>query len=491
MPTGNLDHIFRSAAALFADKVAVESAETALSYADLDSDIDKVAAGLHAEGVVPGDILGMAVADGLRFVTALFAIWRIGATPAPLDAWAKPAEVDGFADRLRLRGVVADLPAFRCSVCPVLMVAELKNTAAGPTAAAGELLETVPAYIALTSGTTGRPRAAALTTGQLYARFTSHIINRFGGPDDRFLATLPMRFGGMRTHALARLLTGGTVIFHPTMFAPWEIADSIQRLKVKSVFLVPAVVRQLLDLAEGDQPFFPGLSRLDCSGDFMLPDEKRAALRRLTPGFHECYGATAGGVISILAPEDIEAHAESVGRPAQHVLVQIVDESDKPQEPGETGRLRFFTPGNATAYLDDDEADNEMADDVASGWAYPGDLAALDADGFLHLRGRAADIIIRGGANIFPAEIEEVVAGHPDIREVCAVGWPSTSLGEEIVLFVVVGGETDQAAIRSFCRANLGPQKQPKEIIILDALPRNANGKVVRRDLAATLPARD
>ena len=491
MPNGNLDHIFRSVVARFADKVAVESADDVLSYEELDRRIDDVAAGLQAQGIVPGDYLGMAIADGLHFVTVLFAVWRVGATPAPLDAGAKTAELDLFASRFELRAVISDRPAVASSVCPTLMVERLWSTATRPEAVADKPPASGPSLIALTSGTTGRPRGAAVTFDQLYARFTVHLVNRPTGPDDRFLATLPMRFGAMRAHVLGRLLTGGTVIFNQTLLFPAQIAEAIHRLRVTSVFLVPAVVRSLLALAEGDRPLFPALERLDCGGDFLRPDEKRAAARRLSPGFHETYASAAGGLVSILTPVEIEAHAESVGRPLMHVLVQIVGESDQPLPPGEIGRLRFLSPGNATHYIGDDEPKEATSDAITAGWAYPGDLAMFDEGGFLHLRGRPADLIIRGGANIYPAEIEEVLARHPDVREVCAVGWPSKTLGQEIALFVVADGQADLTTIRTYCRSNLAPQKQPREVFFVASLPRNAAGKIVRRELADTLSAID
>jgi long-chain acyl-CoA synthetase len=489
MPTDNLDHDFGAVAAQFRDKIAAETTEDALTYEQLDDRVDEAAAGLRDQGIAPGDALGIAIVDGLSFMTVLFAAWRIGATAVPLDAWAKTAEVDIFARRFQLRAIVTDRTAFGSTICAIHMVGALRDRTAGPTDMADSFPSTGPALIALTSGTTGRPRGAALSFEQLSARNKVHVENFVIGPDDRFLATLPVQFGAMRAYVLGRLLSGATVVFHPTIFSPRQIAESIRRLRVTSVFLVPSVVRSLLALWDGDGPLFPDLKRLDCGGDFLQPDEKRAAVRQLTAGFNESYASAAGGVISALDSADIEVHAESVGRPVPQVQVEIVDESDRPLPSGEVGRLRFLSPGNATRFVGDDKIDDEQSDAVDESWAYPGDFAMLDEEGFLHLRGRTADLIIRGGANIYPAEIEEVLGRHPDVAEVCAVGWPSKSLGEEIALFVVAAGQADRSKIRSYCRSHLAPQKQPRDVFFVESLPHSAGGKILRRELVATLSA--
>jgi acyl-CoA synthetase (AMP-forming)/AMP-acid ligase II len=201
--------------------------------------------------------------------------------------------------------------------------------------------------------------------------------------------------------------------------------------------------------------------------------------------FFEYYASTEGGGISLLGPDDIDGHGESVGRPVFAVEVEVVDDEDRPLPAGTIGRLRYRGPGVATAYYRDPDASTEA---FRHGWFYPGDLAEIDEAGFVSLKGRAKDMIIRGGINIYPADVEAALNAHPAVAEAAVVGWPSKEFGEEIAAFVRLAGDADEASLIAFAAARLARAKWPKAVFVVDDLPKNGAGKVLKRELVERLP---
>jgi acyl-CoA synthetase (AMP-forming)/AMP-acid ligase II len=224
---------------------------------------------------------------------------------------------------------------------------------------------------------------------------------------------------------------------------------------------------------------FTTIETLGLGSGFSRPELKQQAFERLTPKLVEVYSASISGGISMLAGEDILTHGDTVGRPLMQSLVDIAGDGGDSAAAGETGAVRVRAPGMAEAVIGAEG--RALSDRVVDGWVWTGDLGALRADGFLELRGRASDLIIRGGANVYPEEVERVLAGHPSVREVAVVGVPHPTLGEDVVAFVC--GETDPASLDAFCLARLNSDKRPREFVVVGSLPRNANGKVMRGEL--------
>jgi len=219
-----------------------------------------------------------------------------------------------------------------------------------------------------------------------------------------------------------------------------------------------------------------------CAGAPTHPEEKRAGARRITPNLFEIYGTVATGPISVLTPADMARHAESAGRPAKSFALEVVDEADHSLPPGTAGRLRVQGPALASGLHSSTTA--ASSESFRDGWYYTGDLVSLDAEGFLYFRGRVSDIIVRGGANVYPDEVEAVLAQHAAVAAVGVVGRASPKLGEEIVAFVVRRGAVDPSALIAHCRAKLAGYKTPAEILFVDDLPRTTFGKVDRKELA-------
>ncbi len=277
----------------------------------------------------------------------------------------------------------------------------------------------------------------------------------------------------------------------PQPYAAADLVAAASRVGASHLFLVPTVLRRLLDVPGGsaETPLLGGLECLFSTGAALHPEERAELLARLCPNYINFYGSTDGGGCTALLPGDPPAVAGSVGRSVFSTSLEIVDEDDRILPPGEVGAIRYRHPGTATSYHNNPE---ESAEAFRDGWYYPGDLGRIDEAGFLFLAGRATDMIIRGGINIYPAEIEHVIALHSDVREVAVVGRPSREYGEEIVAFVVprnAAGPPDDDTLRGHCGKSLALYKVPREFLIVDELPKSGVGKVLKTELRERLAA--
>ena len=333
-----------------------------------------------------------------------------------------------------------------------------------------------------TSGTTGRPKGPVLSHCQFLARWITQSVTLTFAEHDRYLNAIPLYFGGGRSFSMSALYTGATVILFPPPYEPKELIEAAARHHATTTLLVPTLLRRLLEAAGPDGLAFPSLRLLLSTGAVLHPDERADVMDRLCPGFINYYGSTEGGGVSVLMPHHPIKKASSVGATVFGVDVEIVDSNGCVVAAGEIGHIRYRGPGIADGFYRDPEA---SAISFSEGWFYPGDLGRLDCDGFLHLAGRTDDVIIRGGVNIYPAEIEETLLTHSLVRDVSVIGIPSVDLGEEIIAFVVAAQGADQESLIAYCRAHLALYKVPKLIEIIDELPKTALGKVVKSDLVS------
>jgi acyl-CoA synthetase (AMP-forming)/AMP-acid ligase II len=491
--TVNLANAFLGLAYRWPDRIAVDAPEERMTFLQLARRADLLARLLEREGAGAGDRIGIALMRSDEVLIAVLATWFIDATALIIDFRARANERSKLASALGVRMFLEDRPAPGTETYPSFRLPPAWHE----TVAFAGLPDRVPhaagdavAIIGVSSGTTGMPQPVALSHSCLFARYAiarSSPQWRAGG---RFLVTTPLAFSATRKHVLSRLLDGDTVIFVPPLNDAAEIAERALKSEATSMLTVPAIARGLLDIAPASAPLFPGMDWMMCCGAPMLPQEKIDARDRLSRGFVQNYGSTMAGMITLLETADVGAHAHTVGRPLPHVLVEILDSQDRVLPAGEPGQIRVRTPGAGAELALPGNVSKRESDLIIDGWIYPGDLAVLDAEGFLSIVGRLSDIIIRGGVNIYPAEVEEVLTAHPAVAEAAVVGWPDRIVGEELAAFVVVKTQASPQELLAWCRSRLGPDKQPREIFLILAMPRNANGKLVRRDLVAQLPKR-
>jgi len=471
------------------DRPALIEGERVIFYRDLDGLVRRWAAYLRALGVTQGAVLGIALRDRIEHVLALYAAARLGAIALPMDCRWTEAEKAAVAKHFRASAVLVEPDATpfdgpRAIAVDDAFVAAVTQAPADLAFPSGDAARDMPLLMSLSSGTTGRPKGPVLTHHQFLRRFWTHWIDLGLNSREVFVSATPLYFGGGRTFAMSLLFSGGTVCLFPPPFTPPELVAEVARRQASSAFLVPTQLRRLLELPDTAVDPLRAMRLLLSSGAPLTPYERRALRDRLCAGFHEYYASTEGGGISLLRPEDLDAHPDSVGRPVFGVGVAVFDDDGVRLPPGQVGRLAYRGPGVARGFFEDPEADAETFID---GFFFPGDLGVVDSSGFVALRGRRKEMIIRGGINIYPAEIESILLDHESVAEAAVVGWPSHDLGEEVAAFVMARGKADPDALRALCAARLAPYKVPRAVIVTDDLPRNSSGKVLKADLVARL----
>ena len=471
------------------DHPAVIDGGQRLDHASFARVVRQSAAHLIALGLRPGDIVGVCLSDSIAHVVLFYALARAGIVMLPMDCRWTATEQTNVAVHFGAGTVLVEpghAPIGTATLIPVDRTWD-EAVARSPADLVFPGDGEAPLLLSLSSGTTGRPKGPMIAHRHMLRRFWTHWINLGLNSQDRYVCATPLYFGGGRTFCMSVLFAGGTVVMLPPPHDPESLVEEVVRREATSLFLVPTQIRRLLELPPAIGAQLGRLNLLLSSGSALHPEERRAIRAGLCPRFFEYYASTEGGGVSLLTPEDQIHVSDSVGRPVFAVDVEVVDDGDLPLPPGQIGALRYRGPGVAEGFHNDPEASCEA---FRHGWFYPGDLGEIDARGYVFLRGRRKDMIIRGGVNIYPGEIEAVLAGHPQVADVAVVGWPSPRLGEEVAAFVVTRAPADVAALTAWCRDKLAPYKVPARIDVTDALPRNSAGKVLKQELAARLPGR-
>jgi acyl-CoA synthetase (AMP-forming)/AMP-acid ligase II len=484
----NLADVFVGLARRWPERTAVVSPSFTLTYDQLAARAAQSARELRQRGIGPGTNVGIGIRNNAETLVAMIALWMIGATAVPIDFRASAAERNLLAREFDLVAIIEDRPLPPGNYQSIVMDGSWSEAVAGHD---GSPLrndaEDTPALIGLTSGTTGRPVGILLDHERALLRFTFDREQHFGA---LLLNPLPLSFSASRSHSFAALLKGTAVYFYPLLFSAPELAEAALKSNATSICAVPTIVRSWLEMVAGrSSPLFESLDALYCFGAPMLPAEKLEAKARLSGSFVQEYGASFCGRITALRGADLDAKAETVGRPLTYVEVQVVDDADRIVSAGAEGNVRVRSPGMAReTYGANTRTDSDRLKD---GWAYTGDVGTFDEDGFLRLLARSSDLIIRAGANVHPAEVEAVLAGHAGVKDVAVVGFAQSREGEEIAAFVIPSGEVSEADLVAYCRAHLTPDKRPRRFVFVTELPRNTVGKVLRTELRERLQAED
>jgi acyl-CoA synthetase (AMP-forming)/AMP-acid ligase II len=482
------DAIFHNARRRPSHAAIIDGART-ITYAELAALVAKTAGHLETIGVQPGEIVGVALGDDADHIVAMLAIAWLGAVILPMDVRWTAQEKHRIAAHFGARLVL--VPEGGEPLPGIETVALTQAWRQGVAAHAGDggfvRRREQPLLLSLSSGTTGAPKGPMVTHGHALSRIFIYTISLTFNEADRFITATPLYFGGARYMTLAYLFMGATVVIYPAPYQAEELAQAVNDKAITSLFLVPTLLRRLLEMPKTALPLFPALRLLISSGSSLYPDERRRIMRELCPNFFNFYSSSEGGGISLLRPEHPDAVSLSVGKVVFGAEVQIIDEQHKEVAPGAIGAIRYRGGAVAESYYRNPE---ESASAFRDGWYYPGDLGRFDADGFLYLTGRAKDMIIRGGVNVYPAEIEETLIAHPAVAEAAVIGWPSRERGEEIAAFVVCRASASEQELIEHCRRSLAPYKIPKGVFFLDELPKSGLGKVLKPALAERLRGR-
>ena len=466
-------------------KAALVHGEQVLDYRALDLAVRQRAAHLLDLGVQPGQMVGLALQDSIEHVLMLYAVARAGAVILPMDCRWKAAEQQRLAAHFEAAAVLVEPGAAfegaRCVEADGAWAAAVARADAERAFPDGDRGLTM----SLSSGTTGRPKGPMVSHQKFFNRFWTHWVDLGFGSRETYLNATPLYFGGGRAFSMSTLYAGGTVVLCPPPYEPAELAAEVARSGATVLFLVPTLLRRLLGSDAATLAPLLRLNSLVSSGSALSAQERVQIRSTLCPNFIEYYSSTEGGGISVLSGDDQLRHGDSVGRPVFGVEVQIVDEAHASVAPGTVGRIRYRGPAVADGFYRDPEASVEAFRD---GWFYPGDLGCFNDEGYLFLKGRAKDMIIRGGINIYPQEVEATLSDHPAVAEAAVVGWPSREFDEEVAAFVLLIQPIAAAELRAWCREHLAPYKVPRQVFVVDELPRNSLGKVIKAQLVAQLP---
>ncbi len=468
---------------------AIVAGERVITYGELDPQVGRKASHLKAFGLGSGDLLGVCLGDHADHVIVLLAAARLGVAVLPMDWHWTPAERQRIVDVFQPKAVMIEADAAAIAGVPIHRrdanwhdaVAEATPQVDGPDDT------DMPLVLALSSGTTALPKGPMISHANMLARFRGHWVSLGFNQHDRFALTTPLYYGGGRGFVLSYLYIGGTIVMFPPPFKPGDLVETVERRSVNRLFLVPTQIRRLLAMARGDGLLFPRVDNLISSGATLSPEEREAVRNRLTPNFTDYYSSTEGGGITVQPAAEQDRHPRSVGRPSFLTEVEIVDEGHRRQPAGKVGRIRYRGPGVAVGFYGNPKPGSTAGAFFRDGWFYPGDVGEMNEEGYLFLRGRAKDVIIRGGANIYPSDVELVLQTHPAVEEAAVVGRPSTEYGEEVAAFVIAHGTIDGPELIAHCRERLARHKVPRDVFLVDDLPRNSTGKVLKAALVERL----
>lgn len=495
------------------EKIAYYFTGKGTSYAELEHTVGRFASALQDMGVEKGDHVALLLGNTPHFIISLYATMRLGATAIPINPVYTPDEISYIIQNGDVKAVIALdmlLPLVEigiktfpkvegyiiCETTPDIgkKYAALSDAARGKAklfthvlAGASSTVEPVAvhtddtAVILYTSGTTGHPKGAMLTHGNLYsnARDVGNYLQM--SEEDRVITTLPVfHVFALTVVVNAPLMKGATLLLAPR-FSPGEIFKLAEDYQATVFAGVPTMFNFLYQFEEGNPEAFAHL-RLAISGGASLPV---ALLHNFEEKFNvrvsEGYGLSEASPVTCFNPLDRERKAGSIGQSIINVENKVVDVNGEEVPVGEVGELIVRGPNVMKGYY---KMPEETAMAIRDGWLYTGDLARKDEEDYFFIVDRKKDMIIVGGYNVYPREVEEVLFTHPNVVEAAVVGFPDPDFGEAVHAYVVLKDKAISAEVlKQYCAEHIVKYKVPKTIEILDELPKNSTGKILRRSL--------
>ncbi len=480
------------------DHPAIRFKNKCITYAELDRMVDEFAEGLKDRGLMAGDFCILMMPDTPHWPIAYYAVAKVGAAVVPVNPVYKERELEhifkdsgavafiGHNDCLKeAEPVLEKLPGIK------IRIADGESRREGfiffddcfVSGASFDTCKTKPDdpwVIMYTSGTTGLPKGAVLTHQNLMSDAKVVAAVRCTEPKDVVLSVLPLFHCYGQTHSLNISIYLGITIRMWSRFDAEEVFAAIEEEDSCILYAVPTMVNRLVELAAVKKPRRSGL-RFCISGGASLPVE---ILHRFEKAFHatiyESYGLTECAPTCVENPFGKQTRPGSIGLPIPPFKARIVDDKDRDVPAGGVGELLIEGPGVMREYLNQPAA---TAETLRGGWLHTGDLARMDEDDYIYIVDRKKEMIIRGGYNIYPREIEEVLYTHGDVVEAAVIGVPDTDLGEEVAAAVALrpGSETTAEELKKYIKERVAPYKYPRKIKILSELPKTSTGKILKR----------
>jgi len=470
------------------DRVAVECGVERVTYAELLARVKMALDNLRDAGVGPGDLIEVMLPDSPNHVVVLYALARLGAVSMSVAQGRPHHETATQYRDLDVRLTItksgrAPLPGDRGLAVSAVCAPGAVSDATAP-AHNAPFDENLALMLTQSSGTTGQPKRLFATHAQIMARGLRQIKIMSLTSADRFLQEPNLSFMSGSRRCFAMLHVGGTVvILHKNLNRSTEYLAYFKERNITYFFASPVRLEGLLRAARKigagrDGPLYPDLKLVVSSGP-SRSGHRRLAREKLTPNLLESYGTNELGDLTVARPADHARYPESVGRLIDGIQAQVVDDTDRPLAPGQVGLVGFRAPDLPPAYIGDADA---TVKGFRGGWFYPGDLAALNEEGYVFLKGRADDVINYNGEKFYPIEIENVLLSHPAVAEAAVVGrhYKELQVG---VAFIVLTAKLSITELEDHCKSMIADHKAPFHFETVARLPRTQNGKVLKRDL--------
>ena len=480
-------------------------------YAKFAARVANLASALQARlGIRPGDRIAIVMSNCVEYFELLYATWFAGAVVVPINFKLHAKEAAWIIEHAEAK-VVFVSESVAAELIPLIeTLPELAAAFVFESREFGELRTSEPmpapvsrgrddlAWLFYTSGTTGRPKGVMISNGNLHAMAFSYFVDVDEVPTaDAALYAAPMSHGA-GLHNFMHIMRGARhVVPEGGGFDAGEVLALARSLRNISMFAAPTMVRRLVDLAKKEGSNGDGIRTIVYGGGPMYVADIEEAVAVMGPRFVQIYGqgespmaitALSRSLVSDRSHPRWRERLGSVGVAQSCVEIRIGDENGHPLPQGEVGEILVFGAPVMLGYWRNPDA---TAKTIRNGWLWTGDVGSMDGDGFLTLKDRSKDLIISGGSNIYPREVEEALLLHPAVHEVSVVGKPSEEWGEDVVAFVVAkpGAKVDISDLDRHCLEHIARFKRPKCYIVETELPKNNYGKVLKTELRARLVA--
>jgi long-chain acyl-CoA synthetase len=501
----NLAQLLARTARVHASRPALAiGTRTVADFAGFAGRVERMAGGLASLGLAQGDRVAVVSGNCVEYIELMLAVWHAGLAIVPIHSKLHPKELAYIFENSGARAVFGSHGTIE-RVNEAARLANVSRVFEIGTSEFNQLYQAAPiamsprggdelAWLFYTSGTTGKPKGVMLTHTNLaqmlmhYATDVDHIA-----ADNTIVHAAPLSHGS-GLYVLTHLAQGAcNVVTESGGFDPAEIFSLWRNYRGVSMFAAPTMIKRLIDAPQGEDA--SNLKTIVYGGGPMYVSDLMTALRRFGPHFAEIYGQgespmtiTAKGK-ALHTQMDHPRYTErmgSVGLPFAGLEVMVADSEDRALPPGEMGEICVRGAVVMRGYWQNEQATSTT---LRNGWLHTGDVGVFDAEGFLTLKDRSKDLIISGGSNIYPREVEEALLLHPAVSEVSVVGRKHAEWGEEVVAFIVAraGMDASAQALDAHCLEHIARFKRPKEYRVVEALPKNEAGKVLKTALREKL----
>jgi len=495
----------------FPHKLAVVSETRSLTFRELNDRVTRLGNSLLDSGLKKGDRIGVLLHNGHQFLELYFACAKTGAVFCPYNNHFKQSELKDIIDYSTPRYLIVDsdfvetVGALRSELASVEKLLSLQETSlpfmddyeAMIARGRGQepktkVMEDDVLSIIFTGGTTGKPKGAMRTHRHLMSNAVAGVIELKVGYDERVLITFPMYHVACEDNIVRHSFMPNTFyIRREGAFNPPEVLDYISRERITRCQFVPTMIHSLIQVPNIDKYDLSSLRLILYAASVMPVELLKKALAVFSCGFAQLYGQTESGPLTtVLKPEDHVldgsekslARLSSCGKPVINYEIRVVDKEDRDVPVGEVGEIICRSDAMMVGYW---QMPEQTAKKLKNGWLHTGDLGRLDEDGYVYMVERKDDLIISGGVNVYPREIEDVLYRHPAVSEASVIGLPDEHWGEVVKAVIVPkqGVQVTEAEIIAFCGRNLAGFKKPKSVDFWKELPKSPQGKILKKDI--------